>query len=74
MSSTIQIREKTVNGRDVIAFTKEYADETHEVFAPNEQGTQILFNLLATINDRKEQQKDEFVLVRKSELGVIYDR
>lgn len=73
MSSTIQITEKTVNGRDVVAFTKEYADETHEVFAPNEQMTQILFNLLATVNDQKETQKNEFVLVRKLELGVIYD-
>jgi len=74
MSSTIQISEKTVNGRDVIAFTKEYADEEHEVFAPKEQAIQIMFNLMATINDDKEQQKDEFVLVRKSELGVVYDR
>jgi len=73
MSSTIKITEKTVNGRDVVAFTKEYADETHEVFAPKEQMTQILFNLLATVNDQKDTQKNEFVLVRKSELGVIYD-
>lgn len=73
MTSTIQVSEKTVNGRTVIAFRKEYADEEHEVFAPKEQATQIMLDLLATVNDSKDSESDQFVLVRKSELGYIHE-
>ena len=70
MTSTIEITTKTVNGRDVIAFKKGYADEVHEVFAPEEQGTQMLLDLLATVNESKDRE-DQFVLIRKSEVGTL---
>lgn len=69
MTSTIEITEKTVNNRDVIAFKKSYADEEHEVFAPEEQGVQMLLDLLATVNKQKDRD-EQFVLVRKSEVGM----
>jgi len=64
----IQVREKTVNSRDVISFSKEYADEEHEVFAPQEQGVQVLLDLLNVVN---ETHDDGLVLVRKSQLGKV---
>ena len=70
MTSTIEITEKTVNNRDVIAFKKSYADEEHEVFAPEEQGVQMLLDLLATVNKQKGRD-EQFVLVRKSEVGTL---
>lgn len=70
MSSTIEITTKTVNSRDVIAFKKSYADEEHEVFAPEEQGVQMLLDLLATVNEGKDRN-NQFVLVRKSEVGTL---
>lgn len=70
MSSSIEITTKTVNNREVIAFAKNYADEEHEVFAPEEQGTQMLLDLLATVNQGKESE-EQFVLVRKSEVGTL---
>ena len=70
MTSTIEITEKTVNNRDVIAFKKSYADEEHEVFAPEEQGVQMLLDLLATVNKQKDRD-EQFVLVRKSEVGTL---
>jgi len=70
MTSTIEITEKTVNNRDVIAFKKSYADEEHEVFAPDEQGVQMLLDLLATVNKQKDRE-EQFVLVRKSEVGTL---
>ena len=70
MTSTIEITEKTVNNRDVIAFKKSYADEEHEVFAPDEQGVQMLLDLLATVNKQKDRE-EQFVLVRKSEVGLL---
>ena len=70
MTSTIEITEKTVNNRDVIAFKKSYADEEHEVFAPEEQGVQMLLDLLATVNKQKDRE-EQFVLVRKSEVGTL---
>jgi hypothetical protein len=70
MSSSIRITEKTVNDRDVIAFSKSYADEEHEVFAPEEQGAQMLLDLIATVN-RGKANSDQFVLVRKSEVGAL---
>lgn len=73
MTNTVQVKERRVNGRDVIAFTKTYNDEEHEVFAPREQANQILLDLLATVNDSKENDEDGFVLVRKSELGYVND-
>jgi len=74
MSESIaHVTQKTVNGRQIIAVTKEYGGETHEVYIPTEQGLQIMYNLLSLINDQKDSQKDEFVLVRKSELGYIHE-
>ena len=70
MTSTIEITEKTVNNRDVIAFKKSYADDEHEVFAPEEQGVQMLLDLLATVNKQKDRE-EQFVLVRKSEVGTL---
>jgi len=70
MVSTIQVREKTVNNRDVISFAKEYADEEHEVFCPTEQSTQLLLDLLSVVNQDKDES-DQFVLVRKSDVGKL---
>jgi len=70
MSSEVQVREQTVNGRDVIVLTKEYGGETHELYVPMDQAYQVLFNLLATVNDRKEESM-QHVLIRKNELGEL---
>ena len=70
MTSAVEITQKTVNNRDVIAFKKSYADEEHEVFAPEEQGIQMLLDLLATVNEGKERE-NQFVLIRKSEVGTL---
>jgi hypothetical protein len=70
MSSSIRITEKTVNDRAVIAFKKTYADEEHEVFAPEEHGAQMLLDLLAVVN-KGNDNSDQFVLVRKSEVGAL---
>lgn len=70
MTSTIEVAEKTVNNREVISFTKEYADEEHEVFCPKEQGTQLVFNLLSVVNAEKDDE-DRFVLVRKGDVGYM---
>jgi len=73
MTSTVEVREKTVNNREVIAFVKEYNQEQHEVFVPKQQATQVLLDLLATVNEQKEEQSNQFVLIRKSELGYIHE-
>lgn len=73
MQSTISVTEKTVNNRDVVVLTKEYNNEVHEVFIPRDQLTQVVIQLLATMNDQKNNQKDELVLIRKSELGYIHE-
>lgn len=68
MPSVIEVREKTVNSRDVISFSKVYADEEHEVFAPKEHAVQVLLQLLAVINEDKDDD-GRFLLVRKGQVG-----
>lgn len=68
MSSTVQVQAKTVQDRDVISFHKEYGSEEHEVFAPKDQATQVLLNLLSVVNDGKNDD-EQFVLARKGDLA-----
>jgi len=70
MSSTIQVKAKTVNNREVISFSKLYGGEEHEVFAPTNQGTQVMLSLLSIINDGKDED-EQFVFVRKRDLGGV---
>lgn len=68
MPSTVQVKEKTVNNRDVISFSKEYSGETHEVFAPKEQATQVLLNIL-TVANKDKADPEQLVLARKGDIG-----
>jgi len=68
MSSTVQVKAKTVQDRDVISFRKEYGSEEHEVFVPTDQATQVLLSLLSVVNDGKEDG-EQFVLARKGDLA-----
>jgi len=68
MSSIIEVKEKTVNNREVIAFVKQWADEEHEVFAPVEHGTQILLSVLSVVNEGKDAD-DRLLLVRQRDVG-----
>lgn len=69
MASTIQVKEKTVNNREVISFSKEYRGQEHEVFAPKEHATQVLLSLLAILNQGTPVEK-QFVLARKGDIGA----
>jgi len=68
MSSTVQVKSKTVQDRDVISFRKEYGSEEHEVFVPTDQATQVLLSLLSVVNEDKDEGK-QFVLARKGDLA-----
>jgi hypothetical protein len=68
MSSTVQVKSKTVQDRDVISFRKEYGSEEHEVFVPTDQATQVLLSLLSVVNEDKDDSK-QFVLARKGDLA-----
>jgi len=70
MTSTIEVKKKTVGDREVISFSKLYSGEEHEVFAPTNQGIQVMLSLLTTINDEKDED-DQFVLVRKRDVGGL---
>jgi len=72
MPSPIHVRQKTVQDRDVISIRKEYAGETHEVYVPTEDTTQLLLNLLGVINDGKADDR-KFVLARKGTVGENTD-
>lgn len=69
MTSTIQVKEKTVNNREVISFSKEYSGEEHEVFAPKEQATQVLLSILAILNEDKKNG-NQYILTRKGDIGA----
>jgi len=68
MPSVIEVKEKTVNNREVISFSKHYRDEEHEVFAPKEHATQVLLSLLAIVNQDKPDT-EQLVLARKGQVG-----
>jgi len=68
MPSTIEVKPKTVQDRDVISFRKEYGSEEHEVFCPEDQALQVLMNLIGVVNDGKEEEK-QFVLSRKRDVA-----
>lgn len=69
MNSTVQVKRKTVQDRDVISFRKEYGSEEHEVFAPTDQATQLLLSLLSVVNEGKADDNEKFVLARKGDLA-----
>jgi len=69
MSSQVEVKRKTVQDRDVISFRKEYGSEEHEVFVPQDQALQVLLNLLGVVNDRKENEDEQFVLSRKRDVA-----
>jgi hypothetical protein len=68
MSSTVQVKAKTVKDRDVISFRKEYGSEEHEVLVPTDQATHVLLSLLSVLNDGKDDS-GQFVLARKGDLA-----
>jgi len=68
MPSTIEVKPKTVQDRDVISFRKEYGSEEHEVLVPTDQATQVLLSLLSVLNDGKDDS-EQFVLARKGDLA-----
>jgi hypothetical protein len=71
MPSPIQVTEKTIHDRDVISIRKEYGGDEHEVMCPVEDGIQLLFNIMSLVNDTRDKA-DEFVLVRKSDVGRLH--
>lgn len=68
MPNVIEVKEKTVNIREVISFSKHYRDEEHEVFAPKEHATQVLLQLLAVVNQDKPPS-EQLVLARMGQVG-----
>lgn len=57
-----------MNNRRVLSFSKEYGGEEHEVFAPEEQATQVLISILTILNEGRPEA-EQFVLARKGDIG-----
>lgn len=70
MSSTVEVKRKTVQDRELISFTKEYAGEEHEVMFPVNQGVQVLATLVDAVNQDLDRGR-EFVLMRRESVGMI---
>lgn len=70
MTSTVQIKRKTVQDRELISFTKEYGGEEHEVMVPTNQAVQVLATFLEAVNQDLDRER-EFVLMRRESVGMI---
>jgi len=68
MPSVIKVKEKTVNNRVVVSFSKNYADQEYQVFVPKEHATEILRSLLEILNE-DNADGEELVLLRKGQVG-----
>ena len=70
MASSISVNRESVRERDIVSLSKTYNGEEHEIYIPSEQVPQVVMELLYEMNQSREED-DQFVLVRKSQLGYV---